>query len=114
MSEKYSVQFVPVTVPLSYDNWLLLSNKKQLFELKPLLTPAAYVELCSKFKQLYSTLDDSIKKLDSEQTEYESKMRCCFVGIVVPYRIWARMQITDMESILKLALDMQLNVILVT
>ena len=90
-----------------------LNNKKQLFELKPALTPEGYVELCSKFKELYVTLNDSVKKLDAEQPDYESKMRCCFAGIVIPYSIWNRIKFKDMRSILELGESRKLNVLIV-
>ena len=113
MSEQNVVKLVSIQVPTQYTNWIFLNNKKQLIELMPALTPSAYVELCSKFRKLYETLDDSIKKKNSEQTDYGSKMECRFAGVVVPYCLWETMNLRDMESILKLALGMQLNVIII-
>ena len=114
MNEKLNVaSLVSIKAPNEYSNWVLLNDKKQLFELKPAVTDSAYIELCNRFKHLYNNFDEFIKKLDSDQPDYETKIRCCFAGIVVPYAIWNKMTFPQMESVLGLARGMQLIVIIV-
>ena len=113
MQEENIGKLTSIKMPIQYTNWIFLNNKKQLFELKPALTPEGYVELCSKFKELYNSFDDFVKNLDSEQPDYESKMRCCFAGIVIPYSIWNKISFKDMRSILDLGESRKLNVLIV-